>query len=131
MKNFRPIVICLGLLFLLTGVSVLPAHAYPWSDKADLEITVNPQGVLFINAVDCKGGATLSGNGNKYYPTTTNPFGSNKCVFKVSKAYVGNGLTYTLSFKYTYLFTSSSKSVNVYVKRPALSTYKVTVNYKP
>ncbi len=129
-KHLRLLVVCLGLLAVLMGARTTPARAYLWSDRANLEITVNPQGVFFVDAVNCRS-ATLSGNGRTYYPSVSNPFLSNKCVFKVSGAYVGNGVWYSLRFNYTYLFTSKTTSVNVYVKRPLTSTYSTSVNYTP
>lgn len=130
MKHIRLLVVCLGLFAVFMGVRATPAHAYPWSDRANLEITVNPQGVFFVDSINCQS-ATLVGNGRSYNLTVSNPFLQNKCVFKVNSAYVGNGVWYTLRFNYTYLFSSKTQSKSVYVKRPLLTTYSTSVTYTP
>lgn len=124
------IVVSLAIIAILTGAMVTPAHAWPWSDKANLEITTSPMGIMAINAINCQS-ATLSGNGRYYPVSVSNPLLSNKCVFKVSNAYVGNGVYYTLTFKSTYYFSTVTRSVQVYVKRPVLATYSTTVTYMP
>lgn len=130
MRRIRIIVTCLGLLLILSGVFTTPAQAYLWSNQANLSITVSPSGIMMIDAINCKS-ATLSGNGKYYIATVSNPWLSNKCVFKVSNAYVGNGVSYVLTFKYTNYFMQFSKSASVYVKRPLGATYSTTISYKP
>lgn len=130
MKHFRILAVALAIVSIFAGTIVTPSYAYPWSDKANLEVTVSPTGIMQINALDCSS-ATLTGNGKSYTASVSNPFLSNKCVFKVSNAYVGKGVYYTLTFKYKYYFSTSTKSVSVYVKRPTLATYSTTVTYRP
>ena len=133
MKHLRLFVASLVMVTIIAGTIATRSYAYPWSDKANLEITVIPSRgtALAIDSVDCKS-ATISGNGKSYKASVTNPFLSNKCVFKVSNAYVGKGVTYNLSFNYSwYLSSNKTKSVSVDVKRPSLSTYSTTINYNP
>lgn len=130
MKHLRLFVVSLAIVALFAGTITAPSYAYPGSDKANLAITVSPTGIMAIDAIDCSS-ATLSGNGKYYTASVSNPFLSNKCVFKISNAYVGNGAYYTLTFKGKYYFSSYTKSVSVYVKRPLLATYSTTISYKP
>ena len=131
MKRIRILVVSLAIFTVLSGVITTPAYAWPWSDKANLDITVSPTGIMALDSIDCKS-ATLSGNGKFYTASVSNPLLSNKCVFKVNGAYVGNGVYYTLTFKYSArFFYTATKSVTVYVKRPTLATYSTTVTYKP
>lgn len=132
MNRFRRLIVSLAIIAVLMGAIVTPAYAWPWSDKANLDITVVPNGVLMVDVINCSS-ATLSGNGQSYVATVSNPFLSNKCVFRVNNAYVGSGVYYTLRFqyKYTYLPTTQTKTVNVYVKRPVLATYATTLKYTP
>lgn len=135
MKHFRIYIVAIAIVAILFGTIATPSYAYPWSDKANLQITVAPTGILGVNVIDCSS-ATLYGNGRSYSASVSNPFLSNKCVFKVSNAFVGKGVNYTLTFKYYMnavgIFRPQfTKSVNVYVKRPVLATYSTTVSYKP
>lgn len=137
MKRIRIVIVCLGLLFMLSGLVTTPVYAWPWSDRANLSITVSPNILVMWDAIDCKS-ATLAGNGQYYYASSvTNPWLSNKCVFKFTNAYVGKGLNYTLSFSYLYspvsgVFKQSfSKSVYVWVNRPIGTTYSTTAKYTP
>lgn len=131
MKPLRILVMSVVMVCILIGILAAPVHAWPWSDRANLEITVNPLGALPY-AIDCTSGTLI---GHNYAVTVTNPWFSNKCVFKVSNAYVGSGVTYTLEFNYRYgpnnPLYNKTKKVNVYVNRPTFTTYSTTVNYVP
>lgn len=71
------LVVMLGLLATFTQTE--SAHAWPWSSRTTVEVSVVKPGNYLPGAVRCFSGALVV-NGQTYYGSVSNPWYSTKCT---------------------------------------------------
>jgi hypothetical protein len=115
LKHLRLFILSLAVVTLFAGTVVSPSHAWWWSDYAKVTVPIQSTGMLMIDSVQCKS-ATL----NKGYTkvTVNNYWLSNNCAFTFENVYVKTSGWYTITYKYTYLFSSKTKTASIYIAKP-------------